>query len=429
MTAVQSHLPGSGNARNDPGVEPTMSRIALALITRSLDDPDPAQQFLRNAQAHGHQVDRLIVAYSHGVSEQAVSALRRQTQLDLVSAVGDERLSRRLADAGLADRDVDRLLRVPSWRSWKETPYGAYRNAAMLTALLKGIDYLIFFDSDVWPRELVGLEDDGPLWNEIDFVGEHLSSLSLPGVAATSSEYSGFYIFPPMQFDGLDQLLVGLGKASDAECRARLSERRSLATSQPGKVRTGRTKKLLGGNLGLNLRNPEQLLPFYSSGYEFWGIFVLGRGEDTFVSLGLVDHGSKMIDIKLPVFHDTFAGFPAKPKTQSLMVRDRFYNACLGWIGRNPVLAWRRAELGLLEIGLEEELERQRRGLQIGGEKVARYLSDDRFETLEGAFKCSLAALPQSIARYHSLMDGWAALQDVLIDRANDPEDVGVIAA
>ena len=59
-----------------------MSRIALAQIARSLDDPSPAQQFLSNARDHGHRVERLIVAYSHGVDERVVRILRRQVRLD-----------------------------------------------------------------------------------------------------------------------------------------------------------------------------------------------------------------------------------------------------------------------------------------------------------------------------------------------------------
>jgi hypothetical protein len=403
-----------------------MSRIALAQIVRSLDSPLPAQQFLKNARDHGHRVERLIVAYSHGVDEQVVRTLSRQIRLDLVSAQGDPGLSRRLSEAGLQDRDVNRLLKVPSWRSWKEAPYGAYRNAAMFTALLEGIDYLIFFDSDVWPRELVALDDRGPLWKEIDFVGEHLASLSLPGVTATSSEYSGYYIVPPMKFEGLDQLLTGLGKAADPYCMVRLTDRGCLATSYRGQVRTEPTNKLLGGNLGLSLGISELLVPFYSSGYEFWGMYVQSRGEDTFLSQQLMDFGSEMIDIKLPVFHDTFVNFPSKPKTQSKEVRDRFYNACLGWIGRNPLLAWSRSELGLLEISLEEHLELQKRGLRLGGEKAARYLSDDRFETLVDALESSMDALPQAIASYRSLMSGWNALQGALGDRSYNLENIGV---
>jgi hypothetical protein len=402
-----------------------MSRIALAQITRSLDDPVPANRFLRNARDHGHRIERLIVAYSHGADEQAVRTLRRQTRLDLISARGDPGLSRRLSEAGLADDQVNALLDVPSWRAWNEIPYGAYRNAVLFTALLEGIDYLIFFDSDVQPRELVALEEEMPVWKEIDYVGEHLAALSLSGVMATSSEYSGYYIIPPMAFDGLDQFLTGLGKSSESYCLARMTDRGCLATSKPGEVKTEPTAKILGGNLGLSLGSPELLLPFYSSGYEFEGRYVMGRGEDTFLSHGLLDRGSEMIDIKLPVFHDTFVNFPTRPTIHTREVRDRFYNACLGWIGRNPLLAWHRAELGTLEISMEAEFERQRDGLQIGGEKAARYLSDHRFESLADALDSSVAALPQTIARYRSLMTGWNALQDTLTHRSYNLEDLG----
>lgn len=165
-----------------------MSRIALAQIARSLDDPNPALQFLSNARDHGHRVERLIVAYSHGVDERAVRTLRRQVRLDLVSAQGDPGLSRRLSEAGLTDGEVNGLLEVPSWRTWNQIPYGAYRNAALAMALLEGIDTLIFFDSDVRPVELTALEDEKPIWNEIDFVGEHLAALAVPGSGRCDSE-------------------------------------------------------------------------------------------------------------------------------------------------------------------------------------------------------------------------------------------------
>jgi len=74
---------------------------------------------------------------------------------------------------------------------------------------------------------------------------------------------------------------------------------------------------------------------------------------------------------------------------------------------------------------LDEELERQRRGLRIGGEMAARYLSDDRFETLADALESSVDALPQAIARYRSLMGGWTALQDAFGDRSYNPENLG----
>ena len=403
-----------------------MSRIALAQITRILDDPVPAQRFLRNALDHGHRIERLIVAYSHGVDEQTVKSLRRQTRIDLVLARGDSALSRRLSEAGLEDREVDSLLNVPCWRAWNEIPYGAYRNAALFTALLEGIDTLIFFDSDVWPRKLITLEDERPTWKEVDFVGEHLASLSLPSVIATSSEYSGYYIIPPMEFDGLDQLLVGLGKASEIDWQAKLSDHGCLTISEPGERRTEPTEKLLGGNLGLSLVNPESLLPFYSSGYDFRGKFMLGRGEDTFLSHGLLRLGSEMIDIKLPVFHDTFGNFPSRPSIQTDEVLDRFYEACLGWIGRNPSLAWHQAELGTLQTDLEEKFERQRRGLRIGGEQAARYLSDARFESLVDALESSLLVLPEAIARYRLLMSGWTALQEALTNRNYNLEELGI---
>lgn len=388
--------------------------IALGLITRRLDNPKPILRFLNNARVHGHGVDRFIVAYSHAVDPGVVEALRRQARVDVLRAHADPGLIHSLRAAGLSADEVEKLVEVPSWPCHREVPYGAYRNTVLAHALLTGIDYLLFFDSDVQPRVLTDYADGRAMWQEIDFVGGHLAHLQRSRVAATSSDYSGYYIIPPMRFDGLGDLLVGVGKDLALDYLADFEEHGclNLGPAQPAApVPTG---KVLGGNLGLSLDNPRRLAPFFSTTYAVDGRCVLGRGEDTLLGQSIHSSDGLALDIDLRIFHDTYDDFPRVPDVRRKAVRDRFYRACLGWIGRNPFLIWLQAKSGRSGASFEAQIARQSEELARGGPKAARYLGDPRFATLAAALDESLAALPDMIVRYERLIEGWDALLGLL---------------
>ena len=257
------------------------SRVALGLIVRRLDDPAPMWRFLDNANKHGWQIDRIIVVYSHDVDWQVVEELRRKVNVDVVRAHGDRDLKEGMLALGLDGDDVEGLLDVPSWPCHNEVPYGAYRNAALFQALLSGVDYLLFFDNDVLPQVLTAHNDGRSSWQEVDFVGRHLEYLSRPDVVATSSDYSGYYIIPPMDFDGLSELLVGVGKELALDYMVDYEAHGCLNFGSESSGRIVSTNKVLGGNLGLNLRMVERLAPFFSTTYAIGERCVLGRGEDT----------------------------------------------------------------------------------------------------------------------------------------------------
>lgn len=392
----------------------TRGKVTLGLITRYLDNPTPILRFFENAQGCGHRIDRFIVAYSHGVDEETVEMLRRVARVDVLRAPGDTALKERLLTGGLSLKDVDRLLGVPSWPCHNEVPYGAYRNTVLVHALLTGMDYLLFFDSDVQPRVLTGHRDGQSSWQEVDFVGRHLAHLTQPNVSATSSDYSGYYIIPPMSFEGLSELLVGVGKELALDYMDECEDHGclNLGSGTPSQARP--TTKVLGGNLGLNLDAPRRLAPFFSTTYAFGEQYILGRGEDTLLGQAIFSAKGLALDIDMHVFHDTFHDFPRVPDVRRKRERDRFHRACLGWIGRNPFLTWYQAQTGRLEINFETAIARQREGLKIGGPKAARFLQDARFESLAAALEASLAALPKMIVRYERLAAGWQALLDCL---------------
>jgi hypothetical protein len=388
----------------------TKSKVALGLITRRLNDPAPILRFLNNARQHGHVIDRFIVAYSHGFDESTVARLRREVPVDVVRAHGDAGLKERLFTLGLSRGEIEGLLDVPSWSSHREVPYGAYRNAVLARALMTGMDYLLYFDTDIQPRVLAASVAGEPSWHEVDFVGQHLAHLTRPNVAATSSDYSGYYIIPPMNFDGLEDLLVGVGKDMALEYLANCDEHGclNLGPQQPGLPAL--TDKVLGGNLGLSLDAPRRLAPFFSTTYATGQQCILGRGEDTLLGQAVLQSEGLALDIDLRVFHDTFDDFPHLPDVRRQEVRDRFFRACLGWIGRNPFLTWFQAQAGLLDTSFDETIARQRESLVVGGASAAQCLDDPRFAHLLDALADSLAALPDMIARYQRLMGSWSVL-------------------
>jgi hypothetical protein len=398
-------------------------KIALGLITRYLDDPSPILRFVDNARKFGHPLDRVIVAYSHGVDPDTVATVARTINLTTVEATGDANLYNRLLSTGLSVVEAKGLLDVPSWPLHQEVPYGTYRNTVLIQALLSGLDYLLFFDTDVQPVVLTDHSGDTPVWKEIDFIGTHMASLSKERVAVTTSEYSGYYIIPPMSFDGLGDLLFGLGKGMALEYLEDCHEHKclNLGPALPGSPTP--TNKPLGGNLGLSLDKPWRLAPFFSTIYTTQGECVKGRGEDTLLGQALSDFNERMIDVDLRIFHDTYDDFPRVPDIRRKTVRDRFYRACLGWIGRNPFMTWYLDRLGRLETSFKAEINHQRLGLNVGGERAAQFLDDPRFAELPLAFEDSYGVLPQVIDRYQRLMNGWDALLALLAPEITPHED------
>ncbi len=386
------------------------AKIALGLITRDLLDPKPVHRFLDNAASYGHSVERVIIAYSHHADDRAIEELESRIALDVLCVHNAPSLEHKLIDLGLKSSEIEGLLAVPSWESCRETPYGAYRNAVLMKALLEGMDYLLFFDTDVEPCVLTELDDGKASWEEVDFVGTHMTALVRDDVSASTSEYSGYYIIPPMEFEGFGDLLFGLGKGMALEYMDNCKEHQCLNLGSPYPRRLEPTYKPLGGNLGLSLKMFWRLAPFFSTIYRYDDLCVKGRGEDTLLGQALTDAEGMIMDIDLRVFHDTYIDFPEVPDIQRRPIRDRFYMACLGWIGRNPFMTWFLEQRGRLDTSFEAEIQIQRLGLQIGGEAIAEYLQDARFRDLPAAFECSYDALPASIDRFTRLIKGWSAL-------------------
>jgi hypothetical protein len=389
-------------------------KIVLAMISRDCADPSPVLRFLENARAHDHTIDRVIVAHMEDPQKASIERIRQKTRLDTVMANNDATLRDQLREIGMNEDSIDNLLVNPCFPSPDLVPYGAYRTAVMIKALLEGMDHVLFFDDDIHPKVLVSLEHGDPSWAEIDFVGRHLVWLSKPKVVASTSDYSGYYIIPPMSFPGLEQLLMGVGKEHAIEYLENCESHQCVFLGSPTAKYSFETHKLLGGNLGLDLSDPHSLSPFFSTTFEYAGQCYLGRGEDTLLGHAISSAGNTAMDIDMRVFHDTFGDFPRRPSIHDQAVRSRFFLACMGWIGRNPFLFWYRNKHALTEEPFEQTMSRQRRGLQAGGKLAAEHLRDGRFRELADAFEASLTALPEVIDRYERLLDGWSNMVELL---------------
>ena len=166
-------------------------KIALGMIVRDFISAHPLIDFLDNAETYGHQIDRVIVVYSHSMSRSALFALEERTKVSLIELHNYRRAYGEFNKLGVSDKSVDALLYSELLSEHGLIPYGFNRNHVLMEALFEDIDLLIFVDSDVQPRVL-RKNREGRLWfDDVDFVGSHARGIAR-GVDITTSDYSGY---------------------------------------------------------------------------------------------------------------------------------------------------------------------------------------------------------------------------------------------
>lgn len=375
-----------------------MESIALGIIAKYADFTEGIQSFIENAKRYGHAIDRIIFAYSHGLNKSGVEKLKQFIKVDLLPINYAEILYKKLEYKGVSKEDYGPLILCEELDRKCLVPYGTYRNNVLLWAILSGIDYLFFVDTDVYPQLLV--EEQGKLFKkEVDFFGRHLTTLKNEKTLCTTSDYSGYYIIPPMNFQGMEDLFEGLQKKTALPI---VQQDQCLITTHHEQVNIHSTNKILGGNLGIKTKEFRNLMPFFSDSYEIDGRFVLSRGEDTLLGLSFVNTEYACIDIDTKIFHNTFGNFPVRPDIQrESSIKDRFYFACLGWIGRNHFLNY------ILGRDVKDCYEYQREKLLKSSGKLGKYLQDSRFEILPLANDITFNRLPKVIERYEKTLLGF----------------------
>ncbi len=399
-----------------------MKKIALGVITNSIKSYSPYFDFLDNAGKFGHKLTDIIIAYSHKKDENIINKLKEKVNLHLIKLNNDPEFNKQLKQLGLNKKEIKVLCYSENFEKHGLISYGKRRNCVLMKALMlyPAVDYLFFVDTDVQPFILINRAGD---MKEIDFFGRHLEFLQKENVLITTSDYSGYYIIPPMNFTGLKDLLRGVQK--EEAYKKIINPRKNLVISSSENRRIKRTDKILGGNHALDLQFYRELPPYFSTTYKFKRKLVLGRGEDTLMGMEIPLHNKEIIDIDTLIFHNTFSNFPREPEITKGHIQKRFYYACLGWLGRNPFFNWYLKENDLIS---EKEFERrkiiQKKELINGSFKLAAYLKNQKFVELPLAFSQAYNQLEKMIRKYRQTRLVWNSFLEKIGERRDSNENI-----
>lgn len=375
-------------------------KIALGMIIRSMKSDDVILAFLDNAEKYGHKIDCVIVAYSLELDSAVADRINRRAPFYAIDIKDPRYCAERLREIGVPDDSAKELLVCPVDPRGGPVPYGYKRTLLTTEAILRGVDTLFFVDSDVYPSVLK-MTQDGPKIEDADFFGAHLEFLN-SGSQVTTGEYSGYNILPPASFEGMDDLLFGLQKDDVLEYWKSSGEHRCLAVQPEERVQKP-CMKILGGNCAFRLSAFSQLPPFFSSFYTVGDELFLNRGEDTVLGLGIAKSGTVCTDIGFNPLHDAYKHYPKEPDLRANEEdQERFYYACTGWVGRNPLLNYvRGADMQAAREGRRDRLER---GLRA----VAEFTNNPRYLGVLENFDTSWNNLGRYISEYERVMDAWS---------------------
>ncbi len=397
------------------------NKVAIGVITNYVNTLSPYLDFLNNARKYGHTVSDMIIAYSHATNKLITDRINQEVNLHLIKLNSDPQFRKQLQNIGMTQRDINILFYSENFEKYGIIPYGKRRNCVLMEAILlyPDIDYLIFIDTDVKPYLLVNKKGEK---KEIDFIGRHLNYLKKDNVIVTTSNYSGYYIIPPMKFRGLKELLLALQKEYAYDNVVYLDE--NLTTSKMGNINIKTTDKILGGNHGLDLHDYIDFLPYFSTTYMFNEELVLGRGEDTLMGKELPLKNKYIIDIDTPIFHNTFSNFPRQPDVLKHNIQERLYYACLGWLGRNPFLNWYLKENDFIS---DKEFSKRKvvqgKAIKIGSKRLASYLGNSKFAQLPQAYEQAYAQLKLMIEDYKKTTTAWNKFIKNVEERRNNNEN------
>jgi len=374
-------------------------KTALGMITRSIDSDTELMGFVENAEKYGHKLDCVIVAYTHTHDPKVEYNISKKVPYFAVNINNPHYSKEQMQARGVPEAAEKVLLECPVDTKRGLVPYGFNRMMVVMEAILRDMDTLFFIDSDVYPRVLKR-KDNKLMLEDIDFFGAHFKHLNT-GSEVTTGEYSGYNILPPATFEGMEDLLIGVQKPDMLEYWQTSNLHRCLVT-QPDEIISKPCKKVLGGNMAIKLSAFAKLPPFFSSHYVADGELYLCRGEDTTLGLGIAQTGMKCTDIGLNPLHDTYKDYPVEPDLQNdKAVQDRFYYACTGWIGRNPLLNH------ILGNDIKETRRHQREHLERGLRALSNYTGNSIYNGIINNFDISWDSVGRYINEFDQVSDAW----------------------
>lgn len=385
-------------------------KISFGMVIKDFITLEPIKDFLENAKKYGHNIHSVIIAYQRKCDKHIVEQLRKLVDVHIIKVFDQhDYLRKELSELGISNGDLRVLLDYRGKGEEQLIPYGQNRNHVVIKGLLTGTEILFFIDSDVYPKVLY-YKNNKIIEQEIDFVGGHLEYLLKDKIYVTTSDYTGYYIIPPMNFKGMKELFTGLQKNAAFEYISQSCEHNCLNVRPSYNRNAFITNKILGGNVGIKLDIFKSLIPFFSTSYTVNGKEYLSRGEDTILGSQISKANYiNCIDVDLKIFHNTFGNYPNIPDIlYSQNIKDRFFYTCMGWIGRNPFMNWLNGE----NIGNIKKV--QCDNLIYGAKKISEYLNDDRFMILPEALNQSYNQLERVINEYEQFIKSWKNIIKVI---------------
>ena len=127
-------------------------KVALGLITKYINANISILDFLKNANKFGHEIDALIICYSHGYDRPFVEKLEREfPKTHLIKVNHSYDMERDLRKRGIRAKDFMPLIYAETLENYGLLPYSTYRNTVLIKAMLLEMDALFFVDTDVYP--------------------------------------------------------------------------------------------------------------------------------------------------------------------------------------------------------------------------------------------------------------------------------------
>ncbi len=271
--------------------------------------------------------------------------------------------------------------------------YAKKRNTIVYFALKNKIDYLLFLDDDEYP--LAVLNDAGGLmWRGQKVLATHLKTI--PAADITYGYHCGYISpIPSVRFNETltendfklfietisndivtwDSVKQKMNDGGVTFAQKKVVENRCVEIVKE----VNGAKFISGSNMCINLRNTDNLYPFYNPPG--------ARGEDTFLSTCL--SGCNVLKVPCYSFHDGFSAYQhllcgTLPETLKPIhagrkdINDRFLRACIGWNRYKPLYLYitnRRA--------YDDEISKMKESLTCVLPKISRYFGSDEFMKLK----------------------------------------------
>ena len=128
--------------------------IAYAVFTRNIKEKSPIQDFLDNARKYKHQIDHLIIIYNDYVDRHIIEFFRSYCEVTAIQLPNKFLIHQILHEKGLSEEEIHTICATPDLMKHDLVPYGTARNFAIIAAIHLNIDFLLFFDYDVYPKIL-----------------------------------------------------------------------------------------------------------------------------------------------------------------------------------------------------------------------------------------------------------------------------------